>query len=62
MNGMYDMDLSWTPDSAPPGAPVDPNGPSIFTAIEEQLGLKLQPGIGSMQTLIIDSVEHPTQN
>jgi uncharacterized protein (TIGR03435 family) len=39
-----------------------PNAISIFTAIEEQLGLKLQPSKGPVQTLVIDHAEMPSAN
>ena len=51
---------------APPGAPplpsIDPNGPSIFTALQEQLGLKLNSLRGPVDVLVIDHVEQPTEN
>jgi uncharacterized protein (TIGR03435 family) len=44
----------------PPGIPpVDPNGPSLVTALQEQLGLKLQPARNLMEVVVIDSVERP---
>lgn len=74
--GTFDIDLTWTPDvpqgalnapptpGAPPGAnappPIDPNGPTIFTAVQEQLGLKLEPARGPVDVLVIDSVQQPT--
>jgi uncharacterized protein (TIGR03435 family) len=63
--GRYDFRLRWTPDSVANsgtdnGAADAP--PVIFTAIEEQLGLKLQPGKGPVNTLVVDSVERPTEN
>ena len=44
--------------------PVDPtsDGPSLFTALEEQLGLKLEPRKGSVDILVIDHVERPSEN
>jgi uncharacterized protein (TIGR03435 family) len=45
----------------PPGwTPIDPNGPSFFTAIQEQLGLKLESSKAQMDVLIVDRVERPT--
>lgn len=69
LTGNYDFLLKWTSmDAAAPygssatAVPSDPDGASLFTAIEEQLGLKLvlvkQPG----QVLIIDHIERPTEN
>jgi len=68
----FDIDLTWTPDQIPqgppggppPGAPalppIDPNGPSLFTAVQEQLGLKLESTRGPVEVLVIDHVELPT--
>ena len=68
--GLYNFHLEFTPDEStpwliPPGgaAPSDPaGGPSIFTAIQEQLGLKLESAKGPGETLVIDSVERPSEN
>jgi uncharacterized protein (TIGR03435 family) len=46
----------------PDGAPPPDAGPSIFTAIQEQLGLKLESQKGPVEILVIDSVEKPTEN
>jgi bla regulator protein BlaR1 len=68
LTGPFDIDLTWTPDQMPqrpPGAPdlpVDPNGPSIFTALQEQLGLKLESQRGPVEMLVIDRAEHPAEN
>lgn len=62
----FDFNLGWTTDrlpttAPPPGIPpVDPNGPSLVTALQEQLGLKVQAAKGPIEVLVIDSVEHPT--
>lgn len=56
------MDLEWTPEYR--NRPSEPDdGPSIFTAIQEQLGLKLVPGKVAVETAIIDHVERvPVEN
>lgn len=55
----YDIDLHWTPDDqeSTPDA-----GPTLFTALEEQLGLKLVPSKGPIDTFVIDHVEKPSEN
>ena len=67
LDGTFDFELQWTPEvplpaDAPPGPAVDPNGPSIFTAAREQLGLKLEPRRQSIDVLVVDRAEHPTEN
>ena len=69
--GTFDVDLSWTPEQSPfigpppPGAPpipYDPNGPSIYAAIQEQLGLKLEAQKDTVDVLVVDRIERPTDN
>ena len=75
LTGKYDFTLKWTPDEgqggwaggpprpdgvAPP--PPDPSGPSIFTALQEQLGLKLDSQKAVTDVLVIQHVERPTEN
>lgn len=65
LTGKYDMKLKWTPEEQAMSADANSSadaGPSIFTAIEEQLGLKLVSGKGPVDTLVIDHVEMPTEN
>jgi len=77
LNGAYDFTLKWTPDESQgrmfkgpgPGPespdsapPPESSGPSIFTAIQEQLGLKLESTKGPVEILVIDQVERPTEN
>jgi uncharacterized protein (TIGR03435 family) len=67
LSGNYDVDLKWTPDSvarspeSSTDAPVDA-APTIFTAVEEQLGLKLEPSKGPVETLVIDHADMPSEN
>lgn len=57
LSDRYDVDLQWnaTNDAAS-------DQPSIFAAVQEQLGLKLEPSRASVDTLVIDHVERPTEN
>lgn len=59
--GRYDFDLHWTPDDTPADSPLA-NGPSIFTAVQEQLGIKLEPTSAPVEVLVIDSAQPPTPN
>lgn len=55
----FDFDLDWTPDAM---QSTEEAGVSIFTALEEQLGLKLVPSRGPVETLVVDRMERPTAN
>ena len=61
LTGKYDISLRWTPDNTPVDSPLA-GGPSLFTAVQEQLGLKLISTHGPVKTLVIDHVEPPTPN
>jgi uncharacterized protein (TIGR03435 family) len=54
----YDFAVTWTPDEEQANAP----GPSLFTAIQEQLGLKLESTKGPVEVLVIDHAEKPSEN
>jgi len=56
-----DFELRWTPDDTPAGAP-EATGPSIFTALQEQLGLKLVPATAPLSVLVVDSATRPSEN
>jgi uncharacterized protein (TIGR03435 family) len=60
LKGLYDYTLSGP--SAYQAASPDSSTPSIFTTLEEQLGLKLEPSTAPLDVLVIDSAEKPTQN
>ena len=63
ISGRYDLTLIWTPDDAQTNGAPDANAPpGIFTAIQEQLGLKLESTKGPVPVLIIDRVEPPSAN
>jgi bla regulator protein blaR1 len=66
LTGRFDFDLEWTPMVMPAGvaAPPVPNeaGPTVFTALQEQLGLKLESTRETVPVLVIDSVNQPTPN
>jgi uncharacterized protein (TIGR03435 family) len=60
LSGIYDMELTWAPADVSDANPD--SALSIFTAIQEQLGLKLQSGRGQVDTLVIDHAEMPSEN
>jgi len=66
LTSTYDFTLSWTPDQGAEAmsaeSPAPDSGPSIFTALQEQLGLKLEPAKAPFGILVIDHVEHPSEN
>jgi uncharacterized protein (TIGR03435 family) len=65
--GLFDAHLEFARDNAVttpinPGAPADTEAPSIFTAVQDQLGLKLSADKGPVEVLVIDHVEKPSEN
>jgi len=64
LNGVWDFELTFASAPGGPGAgaapPPDDSAPSFFTAVQEQLGLRLEPTRAPIEMLVIDSVEHPT--
>jgi len=61
--GNYDISLKFAPENAPPQDTAgDDAAPSLFTALQEQLGLKLQPSKGPVETLVVDHVEPPSED
>lgn len=75
LTGVYDLKLEWVPDEnqvaafqaigVPEGfgaPPPDWQGPSLFTALEEQLGLKLDSQKGPVEMFAIERIERPTEN
>ena len=72
LTGNYDFKLAWTPDESTQGmvretggdrpSPADTQGPSIFTALQDQLGLKLESTKGPVETLVIERAEKASEN
>ena len=69
--GIYDFSLEWSliPDTAQPPDPAQPRnslpddaGPAFPEALQKQLGLKLISATGPVDVLVVDHVEHPTEN
>jgi uncharacterized protein (TIGR03435 family) len=57
--GNYDIDLKWAPDDQQISLDT---GPTLFTALQEQLGLKLEPAKAPVEVLVIDHIEKPSPN
>jgi bla regulator protein BlaR1 len=62
LSGKYDFRLDWTPDTGPCSTSSSPDSPSLFTALQEELGLKLESTKGPVEVLVIDQVEKPSEN
>jgi uncharacterized protein (TIGR03435 family) len=70
LDAAYDLELEWSSDlglqQAPPGSAgadaITPDGLSLFTALQEQLGLRLEASRGPVDIIVVDSAEPPTSN
>jgi uncharacterized protein (TIGR03435 family) len=70
LTGKYDVKMQWQEEERPPSLPGEPSapvpqdssGPSIYTALQEQLGLKLESRKAPIQVIVIDHVEKPSAN
>lgn len=67
LTGRYDFDLEWAPDETQFGGEVprasnDAPSPPLFTALQEQLGLKITATHGQVSALVVDNAEKPTDN
>lgn len=66
LSGAWDFEITFAPErplTPPPGVefpPADPDAPSLFTAMQEQLGLRLQSTKGPVEVLVVDRIERPT--
>ena len=68
LTGKYNFTLQWTPAEVGPAgsngapSPSDSNKPSLFTALQEQLGLKLEVQKSPIDVIVIDHIEAPSAN
>jgi bla regulator protein blaR1 len=74
IKGVFDLKLQWTPDASQSRGPgenkevpstdvaADSSGPSVFTALQEQLGLRLESRKVQAETFLVDHVERPSEN
>jgi uncharacterized protein (TIGR03435 family) len=60
LGGFYDWTLDWTPWQDV--SRDDSKGPSLFTALQEQLGLKLEPVKGKVEVVVIEHIDLPSEN
>lgn len=67
LTGRYDFELEWLPDESEfggqlPSGPPDSARPGFFAALQQQLGLRIEPAHGFAETLIVDGIEKPSDN
>jgi hypothetical protein len=64
LGGTYDVELRWRPVglAAAPPADLTPDSPDLFTAVQEQLGLKLESSRGPVDVMVVDRVARPTED
>jgi uncharacterized protein (TIGR03435 family) len=67
LTGDWELDITFNPPTLPPGLvgpppPLDPDVASLFTVLQEQLGLKLEPARMPMPVMVVDSVERPVED
>ena len=62
LSGQYDIDLSWQVPGSGPQSDSEAGKPTLFAALEDQLGFKLERSEELVEFLVIDSVEPPTEN
>jgi uncharacterized protein (TIGR03435 family) len=68
LSAKYDFDLEWTPDDTqfggnlPPVPPQNAVRPDLFAALQQQLGLRLESSRAPIDTIVIDSVQRPSEN
>jgi uncharacterized protein (TIGR03435 family) len=60
LSGIYDLELRWS--ALGPGESAASDAPNLFTALQEQLGLRLEPAKVQLDVLVVDSIERPSEN
>jgi len=60
LTGKYDFELQWSSDNGRPASDAPGDPPGVFTALQEQLGLKLESGRGPVEFVVIDSIDRPS--
>jgi uncharacterized protein (TIGR03435 family) len=58
LKGHFDFTLDWAPNRRD----TDPSGPDFFEALKQQMGLKLSPQKGTLEILVLDHLERPSEN
>jgi len=62
LNGLFDIHLHFAPENRTAPTVIEPSGSSFFTAVQEQLGLKLEHAKAQLPILVIDSIQQPSEN
>jgi uncharacterized protein (TIGR03435 family) len=62
LNADFDVDLEWSPEALSADNPSPGNGASIFTAVQEQLGLRLESRRAPVEVVIVERADRPTEN
>jgi uncharacterized protein (TIGR03435 family) len=62
LTGKYDFELTWSPQNSAADAGDDAGGPSLFAALQEQLGLKVEDRKSPVDCIVIDHVEMPSKD
>jgi uncharacterized protein (TIGR03435 family) len=59
LQGKFDWDVQWVPDNSPPDLTTPREGPSLFAALQEQTGLRIERERVSIEVMVVESVERP---
>jgi uncharacterized protein (TIGR03435 family) len=59
LDGKFDWELQWAPDDPSRDSTSPPTGPSLPAALEEQIGFRLRGQRGSVDVIVVETLEHP---